>query len=92
MSRRTRSAGILGASGVAFALVASTGGEIAPTPPGLIEAATVPAEISARLRAHGYEVEEPPRGRRQNKATSPAGIHFEINTPPYTKTDMQPLG
>jgi catechol 2,3-dioxygenase-like lactoylglutathione lyase family enzyme len=40
-------------------------------------------EFTARLRAHGYEVEEPPRGRRQNKVTSPAGIHFEMNTPPY---------
>jgi catechol 2,3-dioxygenase-like lactoylglutathione lyase family enzyme len=44
------------------------------------------AEVDAfteRLRAHGYAVEEPERGRRQNKVTSPAGIHFEINTPPY---------
>ena len=49
-------------------------------------------ELTARLRAHGYAVEVPPRGRRQNKATSPAGIHFEINTPPYTKTGMVPLG
>jgi catechol 2,3-dioxygenase-like lactoylglutathione lyase family enzyme len=49
-------------------------------------------ELTARLRAHGYDVEVPPRGRRQNKATSPAGIHFEINTPPYTKTGMVPLG
>ena len=40
-------------------------------------------ELTARLRARGYEVEEPARGRRQNKVTSPAGIHFEINTPPY---------
>ena len=40
-------------------------------------------EFTARLRAHGYEVEEPPRDRRQNKFTSPAGIHIEINTPPY---------
>jgi catechol 2,3-dioxygenase-like lactoylglutathione lyase family enzyme len=48
-------------------------------------------ELTARLRAHGYKVDEPPRGRRQNKATSPAGIHFEINTPPYMKTGMQPL-
>jgi catechol 2,3-dioxygenase-like lactoylglutathione lyase family enzyme len=49
-------------------------------------------ELTTRLRAHGYEVEVPPRGRRQNKATSPAGIHFEINTPPYTRTGLQPLG
>jgi catechol 2,3-dioxygenase-like lactoylglutathione lyase family enzyme len=41
-------------------------------------------EFTARLRAAGYEVGEPDgRGRRQNKVTSPAGIHFEINTPPY---------
>jgi len=40
-------------------------------------------EFTARLRAHGYAVEEPERSRRQNKVTSPAGIHFEINTPPY---------
>jgi len=49
------------------------------------------AEVDAfteRLRAHGYEVEEPPRERRQNKVTSPAGIHFEVNTPPY----MNPSG
>ncbi len=42
-------------------------------------------ELTARLRAIGYEVEEPPRGRRQNKVTSPAGIHLEINTPPYMR-------
>jgi catechol 2,3-dioxygenase-like lactoylglutathione lyase family enzyme len=40
-------------------------------------------EFTTRLRAHGFEVGEPERGRRQNKCTSPAGIHFEINTPPY---------
>ena len=39
--------------------------------------------FTERLRTHGYEVDEPERGRRQNKVTSPAGIHFEINTPPY---------
>ena len=40
--------------------------------------------FTARLRAAGFEVGEPDgRGRRQNKVTSPAGIHFEINTPPY---------
>lgn len=42
-------------------------------------------ELTARLRALGYEVQEPPRDRRQNKVTSPAGIHFEINTPPYMR-------
>ncbi len=41
-------------------------------------------EFTARLRAAGYDVDEPDgRGRRQNKVISPAGIHFEINTPPY---------
>ena len=46
------------------------------------------SEFTARLRAHGYDVDEPAnRGRRQNKVTSPAGIHFEVNTPPYTKTN-----
>ena len=46
-------------------------------------------ELTARLRAHGFDVEEPARDRRQNKVTSPAGIHFEINTPPYVKTDVK---
>ncbi len=41
-------------------------------------------ELTERLRALGYAVEEPPRDRRQNKVTSPGGIHLEINTPPYT--------
>jgi catechol 2,3-dioxygenase-like lactoylglutathione lyase family enzyme len=45
-------------------------------------------EITERLRAHGYHVDEPPRNRRQNKVTSPAGIHLEINTPPW----MNPRG
>ncbi|HZT08609.1 MAG TPA: VOC family protein [Chloroflexota bacterium] len=40
-------------------------------------------EFTTRLRAHGFHVDEPERGRRQNKVTSPAGIHFEMNTPPY---------
>jgi len=45
-------------------------------------------ELTAHLRSLGYEVEEPAnRGRRQNKVTSPGGIHFEINTPPYTHTN-----
>jgi catechol 2,3-dioxygenase-like lactoylglutathione lyase family enzyme len=43
-------------------------------------------EITARLRAQGFHVDEPKRDRRQNKVTSPAGIHFEINTPPHMKT------
>jgi catechol 2,3-dioxygenase-like lactoylglutathione lyase family enzyme len=47
-------------------------------------------EFTARLRAHGFEVEEPPRGRRQNKVTSPAGIHFEMNTPPYMEAKHTP--
>jgi len=49
-------------------------------------------ELTARLRAHGFTVEEPARDRRQNKITSPSGIHFEINTPPHARTDMKPLG
>lgn len=39
--------------------------------------------FTARLRGMGFHVDEPERGRRQNKVTSPAGIHFEVNTPPY---------
>jgi len=46
-------------------------------------------EFTARLRAHGFEVEEPVRGRRQNKVTSPAGIHFEMNTPPWMDPKIQ---
>ena len=44
-------------------------------------------EFTNRLRKYGYDVEEPPRSRKQNKVTSPAGIHFEINTPPYQNPD-----
>lgn len=44
-------------------------------------------DFTRRLREFGYDVEEPPRARRQNKVTSPAGIHFEINTPPYQAPD-----
>ena len=40
-------------------------------------------EFTERLRARGYEVVHPGRGRARNNVTSPAGIHFEINTPPY---------
>lgn len=49
-------------------------------------------ELTARLRAHGFKVDEPTRDRRQNKVTSPSGIHLEINTPPYTYTSVKPLG
>jgi catechol 2,3-dioxygenase-like lactoylglutathione lyase family enzyme len=48
-------------------------------------------EFTARLRAHGFQVDEPKRDRRQNKVTSPAGIHFEINTPPYLNPKQAPL-
>ena len=48
-------------------------------------------KFTARLREHGFHVEEPPRDRRQNKVTSPAGIHFEINTPPYMQVGAKPL-
>jgi catechol 2,3-dioxygenase-like lactoylglutathione lyase family enzyme len=47
-------------------------------------------ELTSRLRARGFQVDEPPRDRRQNKVTSPAGIHLEINTPPYMKTNTPP--
>lgn len=40
-------------------------------------------EFTARLRAHGFEVEDHDRGRRRSDIISPAGIRFEINTPPY---------
>ncbi|HLG71469.1 MAG TPA: VOC family protein [Chloroflexota bacterium] len=40
-------------------------------------------ELTARLRDHGFEVHEPERDRKQNKAVSPAGIHLEINVPPW---------
>jgi catechol 2,3-dioxygenase-like lactoylglutathione lyase family enzyme len=40
-------------------------------------------EMTTRLRAQGFEVEEPSFGRRQNKVISPAGIRLEINVPPY---------
>ena len=47
-------------------------------------------ELTARLRAHGCKVDEPTRDRRQNKVTSPSGIHLEINTPPYAYTSVKP--
>jgi catechol 2,3-dioxygenase-like lactoylglutathione lyase family enzyme len=40
-------------------------------------------ELTTRLRAHGFEVEDHDRGRRRSDIVSPAGIRFEINTPPY---------
>lgn len=40
-------------------------------------------EFTERLRARGFDVVHPGRGRARNNLTSPAGIHFEINTPPY---------
>jgi catechol 2,3-dioxygenase-like lactoylglutathione lyase family enzyme len=40
-------------------------------------------ELTARLRTHGFEVEDHDRGRRRSDIVSPAGIRFEINTPPY---------
>jgi len=39
--------------------------------------------FTERLRARGFDVVHPGRGRARNNVTSPAGIHFEINTPPY---------
>ena len=44
------------------------------------------AEVDAfttRLQEHGFEVELHNRGRRRVDVISPAGIRFEINTPPY---------
>ena len=46
------------------------------------------SEFSARLRAHGLAVAEEGRGRKRVDIVSPAGIRFEINTPPY----MNPRG
>jgi catechol 2,3-dioxygenase-like lactoylglutathione lyase family enzyme len=40
-------------------------------------------DFSARLRARGVDVEDHNRGRRRSTFTSPAGIRFEVNTPPY---------
>jgi catechol 2,3-dioxygenase-like lactoylglutathione lyase family enzyme len=48
-------------------------------------------ELTSRLRARGFQVDEPPRDRRQNKVTSPAGVHLEINTPPYMRPKTRPL-
>jgi catechol 2,3-dioxygenase-like lactoylglutathione lyase family enzyme len=46
------------------------------------------SEFTARLRAHGLDVDEEGRGRKRVDIVSPAGIRFEINTPPY----MNPRG
>ena len=43
-------------------------------------------EVTARMRARGFQVDEPAMDRKQNKVTSPAGIDFEINTPPHRYT------
>ncbi len=40
-------------------------------------------DFTERLRARGFDVVHPGRGRARNNVTSPAGIHFEINTPPH---------
>jgi len=40
-------------------------------------------EFTERLRGRGFDVVHPGRGRARNNVTSPAGIHFEINTPPH---------
>jgi catechol 2,3-dioxygenase-like lactoylglutathione lyase family enzyme len=45
-------------------------------------------ELAERLRAHGLDVEAEGRGRKRVDILSPAGIRFEINTPPY----MNPKG
>ena len=45
------------------------------------------AEVDAlveRLTAHGCPLDGEGRGRRRSTVISPAGIRFEINTPPYT--------
>ncbi len=41
------------------------------------------AEFAARLKARGLQVEEHERGRPRIRVVSPAGIEFEVNTPPY---------
>ncbi len=48
-------------------------------------------ELTARFRAHGFQVDETSMGRNQNKVTSPAGIDFEINTPPHRFTTPDAL-
>ncbi len=42
-------------------------------------------ELSARLKAFGLPVDDIHRGRRRSQIVSPAGIRFEINTPPYAR-------
>jgi len=39
--------------------------------------------IERRVVAQGCECEAAGRGRRRSQGVSPAGIRFEINTPPY---------
>ncbi len=44
------------------------------------------AEVEAienRVTAQGWSCEGAGRGRRRSQGVSPAGIRFEINTPPY---------
>jgi len=40
-------------------------------------------ELAERVKARGLEVEEHNQGRPRIRLISPAGIEFEINTPPY---------
>lgn len=46
-------------------------------------------KLTARFRARGFQVDEPTMDRKQNKVTSPAGIDFEINTPPHRYTSPE---
>ncbi|NIO08903.1 MAG: hypothetical protein GTO40_13165 [Deltaproteobacteria bacterium] len=46
-------------------------------------------ELTERFRARGFQVDEPTMDRKQNKVTSPAGIDFEINTPPHRYTSPE---
>jgi catechol 2,3-dioxygenase-like lactoylglutathione lyase family enzyme len=49
-------------------------------------------EFTERLRARGYDVVHPGRGRARNRLTSPAGIPVEINTPPYAHARGRDVG